>query len=102
MRKGEPNTIGGLAERLKESRERMHLTRQQVAERLTISVSTLADYEISHRQPSLPVLKSLSEIYGVSTDYLLGKNTTQIFDTNGLSDNQIDAVKHIIDVMKHG
>ncbi len=96
--------IGGLAERLKKSRERVRLERKQVADQLTISASTLSDYEIGHRQPSLPVLVALSEIYGVSTDYLLGKVTADPYplDTVGLNENQIEVLRHMIDVMKHG
>ncbi len=105
MKQGQRGNIGGLAQRLKYSRHRANLSRNQVSEQVNITSSTLADYEIGHRQPSLPVLVSLADIYGVSTDYLLGREKTELpppLDTNGLNDEQIDALRHIIKVMKHG
>ena len=105
MKRGQRGNIGGLCTRLKESRQKMKLSRNQVAEQIGISASTLADYEIGHRQPSLPILVILAEIYGISTDYLLGRekaNTPTALDTTGLHDEQIDVLRHMIKVMKHG
>lgn len=105
MKRGQRGNIGGLYKRLKESRQRVNLSRSQVAEQIGITPSTLADYEIGHRQPSLPVLVFLAEIYGVSTDFLLGRGKTTPptpLDTTDLTDNQIDALRHMIQVMKHG
>lgn len=105
MKRGQRGNIVGLDTRLKESRHRVNLSRSQVAEQVGITASTLADYEIGHRQPSLPVLVSLAEIYGVSTDFLLGREKTEPpspLDTAGLNDEQIDALRHMIKVIKHG
>ncbi len=105
MKRGQRGTIGGLDDRLKNSRHKAKLTRNQVAEQVGISSSTLADYEIGHRQPSLPVLVSLAEIYNVTTDYLLGRDNTIPFytlDITNLNDAQLDAIRQIIQVMKHG
>ncbi len=104
MKCGQRGYIGGLDKRLKESRNRANLSRSQVAEQVGITPSTLADYEIGHRQPSLPVLVSLADIYGVATDFLLGRDnivSACLLDASGLSNEQIDAVRHIIQVMKH-
>ena len=104
MKRRQRGNVGGLDIRLKDSRHRVDLTRGQVAEQVGITASTLADYEIGHRQPSLPVLVSLANIYGVSTDFLLGRDKISPplpLDTAGLNNEQIDALRHIIRVMKH-
>ena len=104
MKRGQRGNIGGLDTRLKNSRHRANLSRGQVAEQVGITSSTLADYEIGHRQPSLPVLVSLADIYGVTTDFLLGRDKTAppcLLDTTGLNEEQIDALRHILRVMKH-
>lgn len=104
MKRGQRGTIGGLDTRLRESRHKVNLSRNQVAEQVGITPSTLADYEIGHRQPSLPVLVSLADIYNVSTDFLLGKekmNPPYLLDTTGLNEKHIDALRHIIQVIKH-
>ena len=105
MKAEQRGNIGGLNIRLRECRERIPLTREQVAKNLSISPSTIADYESGHRQPSLPILVGLAELYKVSTDFLLGVDTAEPptpIDTTGLNDNQIDVLRHMIQVMKHG
>lgn len=104
MKRGQRGHIGNLDLHLKNSRHKAKLTRNQVAEQVGISPSTLADYEIGHRQPSLPVLISLAEIYNVTTDYLLGRDGTlprSSLDTSNLNDAQIAALRQMIQVMKH-
>ena len=104
MKRGQRGNIGGLDTRLKNSRHRANLSRGQVAEQVGITSSTLADYEIGHRQPSLPVLVSLADIYGVTTDFLLGRDKTAppcLLDITGLNEEQIDALRHVLRVMKH-
>lgn len=104
MKRGQRGNIGGLDNRLKNSRHNAKLTRNQVAEQVGISSSTLADYEIGHRQPSLPVLVSLAEIYNVTTDYLLGRDYSiplSSLDITDLTGEQVDAIRQIIRVMRH-
>lgn len=103
MKQGQRGYIKGLDLRLKDSRCKIGLTRAQVAEQVGVTPSTLADYEIGHRQPSLPVLVSLSDIYNVSTDFLLGvekSSPSPPLDTTGLNDEKLDALRHMIRVMK--
>ena len=61
-----------LSERLKKSRERLNLTQLIVASELGVEVGTLSGYERGYRKPSPEVIAKLSEIYQVSSDYLLG------------------------------
>ncbi|UAL52661.1 helix-turn-helix domain-containing protein [Bacillus sp. CMF21] len=46
---------------------------QYTADRLGIAKSTYAGYESGHRRPSLEALKSMADLFDVSTDYLLGR-----------------------------
>jgi transcriptional regulator with XRE-family HTH domain len=46
---------------------------QYTADRLGIAKSTYAGYETGHRRPSLEALKSMADLFDVSTDYLLGR-----------------------------
>lgn len=66
-----PYDMGGFAMRLRDLREDHDLTQKQLAERLHISQNTYSQYENSVRQLPIDVLINLSEIYGVSTDYIL-------------------------------
>lgn len=58
--------------RLRELREREGLTQRQLAERLEILQPQYFRYEQGMRDLPTPLLIRLADIYGVSTDYLLG------------------------------
>ena len=59
--------------RIKNLREELNMTQQELADKLEGAKSTVAMYEKGNRKPSLEVLVKLSEIFDCSIDYLLGK-----------------------------
>jgi len=63
--------------RLKSLRIEANLTLQQVADYLSVNKTTISYYEKGKRVPSFNNLVKLSELFGVSLDYLLG-NSSQI------------------------
>ena len=44
----------------------------------------------------------LAELFGVTTDYLLGVKNQKTADVSGLTDWQLNAVLTVIDAFKHG
>ena len=62
-----------LPNRLKSTRERRGLTQEQVSEKINVEIGTLSGYERAYRKPSPDMLLKLADLYGVSTDYLLGR-----------------------------
>ena len=60
--------------RIKKLREDLHMTQQELADKLGGAKSTIAMYENETRKPSMEVLIKLSEIFDCSIDYLLGKS----------------------------
>lgn len=63
-----------VTQRLKELRKQAHqMTQAEAAERLGIAPSTFASYEQGTREPDNAMLKSIADLFHVSTDYLLGK-----------------------------
>ena len=57
--------------KIKELREKNKLTQQQAAEKLNLPLPTYRSYETGAREPGIDVLIKLSELYDVTTDYLL-------------------------------
>jgi len=95
--------INGLPQRLKELRTQMGLSQRAVAKQLDLSPSIISGYETGERTPSAEVILALSYLYRCSTDYLLGKEKDQgtvIFNTNGLSPEQIRSITMLIDTLK--
>lgn len=61
-----------LGERLRLARMRKNYTQIEAAKKLDISNNVLSSYERDARDPDTKMLRSLSELYDVSTDFLLG------------------------------
>ena len=81
--------IYGLSERIKNSRLQKGLTQVQVAKRLNITKSAVNAWETGTTTPSITYIIKLSQMLGISTDYLLGVNereglTIDIIDFNEL------------------
>jgi transcriptional regulator with XRE-family HTH domain len=62
-------------ERIKQLRTEHQWTQEYVCEKLNISPGALSRYETSMYEPkSLELVKDFANLFGVSTDYLLGKS----------------------------
>lgn len=59
--------------RIKEQRLRLNLTQPQLADRLGVSLDMVKSLEIGRVKPSIENLAKLSDIFGCTTDYLLGR-----------------------------
>lgn len=66
--------MAALGKRLKELRESRHLRQKELAEVLGISRNTLASWEAGHRNPGMSAAQRLADYFGVSLDYLLGRD----------------------------
>ncbi|MBQ7338636.1 MAG: helix-turn-helix transcriptional regulator [Clostridia bacterium] len=58
--------------RLKDIREDLDITQQQVAEYLHVKQNTYSQYENGHRQLPIELLMQLALYFHTSTDYILG------------------------------
>lgn len=67
--------------RLQRARKQKGLTQKQVADKLDLNRRTIMAYENNSISPSLEIFKRLTIIYGVSSDYLLGLEHTNITPT---------------------
>ena len=60
-------------ERIRNMREDNDLTQADVARHLNISQSTYSDYELGKLNVPIPSLSRLADLFGTSTDYLIGR-----------------------------
>ena len=61
-------------DKLKKLRETHGLSQQQLAEKLGMSPSGIGMWEQNRRQPDNEMAKKIAQLFGVSTDYLLGND----------------------------
>ena len=90
-----------MGEKLKSLRIEKNLTQKQVADRIGLAISAVSSYESGTRYPSYDVLVKLARIFHVSTDYLLGITDKRNIDVTGLSDNEIELVSQLVDMLRN-
>ncbi len=66
-----------LNERLFELRKEKGLTQEEVAKNLGVSPQSVSKWENGLTYPDISLLPSIADFYGVSVDYLLGKDETK-------------------------
>lgn len=71
--------------KLIELRKNLKLSQYELADRLGFSRGKLANYEQGTRQPDFDTLEKIADFFGVSTDYLLGREDSQINQETGNS-----------------
>ena len=87
-------------ERLRQLRKARGLTQAQLAELLGGSKMMISSYESGTRFPPYPTLVKIASIYGVTTDYLLGAEKHKTLNADGLSDDQLQLAKSLIDELR--
>ena len=85
-----------LYEKIKTLRNQIGISQSDLARRLGVTKSAVNSWESGTNSPSLTYIIKLSQIFSVSTDYLLGVNERLTVDITDLDDNQKQAVQMII------
>ena len=62
--------------RLREMRMTRHLTQQKLADSLGLALRSYQCYEQGTREPSLSMLVAIADTLDVTTDYLLGRDSS--------------------------
>lgn len=60
-------------ERLRRLRKLRDLSQKDLAKKLNVNQSTVAYYESGRNTPSYDVMKKIATVFGVTTDFLLGR-----------------------------
>ena len=85
-----------IADRIKSLREKTNKTQSELAKQLGITRSSVNAWEMGISVPSTQYIVELANIFYVSTDYLLGVNTTSTISVAGLTDQDIEIVNSLI------
>ncbi len=86
--------------RLKELRERKHLSQADVAKRLEVTRSTVSGYECNTITPSLDQLVKLAVLYNSSLDYMMGMDNRFYLYLDDLSESQQHTVLDVVARLK--
>ena len=90
----------GFGERLKELRKEFGMTQAELAARLNVTKSVVSYYELQERNPSPDVLILLSDIFHVTTDFLLGVDHKKLIDVSDLSEDDMNLLLMTIETLR--
>lgn len=87
--------------KLKELRSAVGLNQSEMAEKLGVSVSSYQKYEREKNSimPSIEVLIKIAEFFGVSVDYLLGRENQPESDNITAKDSIREHLNAILDIL---
>lgn len=71
-----------LSKRIKQLRKDRNLTQEELGKLIRVTKVSICCYEKGTRLPSLETLIDLSEVFGVSVDYILGNDYSIVADEN--------------------
>ena len=69
-----------LGNRIKILREELGLKQEELANKMSVSPSSIGMYETNKREPNYELILKLAQFFDVSTDYLLGKSDNRNSD----------------------
>lgn len=85
-----------LAGKIKQLREKSEMTQAELARELGLTRSSINAWEMGLSVPSTPFIVELAKLFGVSTDYLLGLDTTATLKIDGLSEREVSLLMELI------
>lgn len=85
-----------VADRIKVLREQSDMTQAELARRLGITRASVNAWEQGISVPSTQCIVELAEMFKVSTDYLLGVDTSASVSVAGLNEKDIQLIHSII------
>ena len=85
-----------IADRLKALREAKAFTQADLAKKLGITRSSVNAWELGISIPSTQYIVELASIFDISTDYLLGVDSSATINVSGLTEDDIQIVYQLV------
>ena len=90
-----------IAEKVKKLREQKGLSQAELARLIGITRSSVNAWEMGISVPSTQYIVDLAGVFDISTDYLLGVDSSSTISVAGLTDSDILLVHNIIEHLKN-
>jgi len=85
-----------IADKIKQLRTSCSMTQTDLAKRLNITRSSVNAWEMGISTPSTTYLVELSQLFHVSTDYLLGLENQSSLDISNLTEREVQIVYNLV------
>ncbi len=85
-----------IEDRIKQLRTSHNMTQSTLAKKLGITRSSVNAWEMGLSIPSTTYIAELSQLFGVSSDYLLGLSSNLNIDVSDLTEKEIKIVYELV------
>ena len=85
---------------IRQLRQERGLKQEELGRRVGASKQSVSNWENGNIMPSIDILVRLADQFGVSTDYLLGRERQRGLDTTGLTGRQLAHLQMLIDDLR--
>lgn len=83
--------------RIRELRKARGYSQVELAEKIGVSKQAISNWENDNIQPSIEMLIRLADVFGVTTDYLLGREKLCRIDVDGVPAKVVAHILALID-----
>ena len=85
-----------LNENIKQLRVQNGLNQVELGKRLNVSKQCVSNWENDNILPSITMLVRIADFFGVTTDFLLGKETPDAVSVDGLTEEQVTHLRMLV------
>ncbi len=89
-----------ICEKIKQLREKNNLTQSELGRKLNVTRSSVNAWEMGISVPSTALIVDLAKFFHVSTDYLLGLESSATLDVSSLTEKEIMILYELIEYFK--
>ena len=89
-----------LSEKIKSLRQAKHMTQVELAKELGLTKQCVSNWENDNVLPSIEMLIKIADYFGVSTDYLLGREDNLYLNISGLKSQEVVHIQQLISDLK--
>lgn len=89
-----------LSEEIRRLRTALGITQVALARRLGVSKQSVSNWENNNIQPSIELLERLADLFGVTTDQLLGRERQHWLDVTGLEESVVAHLRLLVEDLR--
>ena len=89
-----------LGQAIKKLRQERGMKQEELGLAVGVSKQSVSNWENDNIQPSIEMLSKIADALSVTTDYLLGRDNRRYIDVTGISEDAIQHIQALLEMLK--